>query len=99
MRFLSLGLLWALLVLSPIAGAHDWRYQAVVITEGDRGGQIGQLRPKVFILDTQEGHMWTWVENLIGAGNSQVGTVLTYQGQLRPGNKAGEIIEERSLRD
>lgn len=99
MKFLTVGILWVLLVLPPIADAHEERYQAVVINEGARGGQTGQLRPKVFIIDTQEGHMWTWMENVIGSGSAPLGTVLTYQGQLRPGKKGGEIINERSLSD
>ena len=60
MRALLLGLLMA---LSVQVGAEDARYQAVVLHEGGRTASSGSLHPRVFLLDTREGHMWTWEEN------------------------------------
>lgn len=49
------------------------RYQAIA------------LRPDVFILDTQEGHLWLW-----GAANNEI--LLMYQGQIAPCEKMGDVV-------
>jgi hypothetical protein len=75
----------------------DGRYQAIALHEGSRSSQSGALSSKVFILDSRDGHMWTWEENsrLPGANARLLfGTVLTYQGQLKPGAKMGEVVDQ-----
>lgn len=94
MRFLSI--LLALVVL-PVAAAEDGRYEAVVIPQAGRPGQSSSLYPKVFILDTREGHLWTWSENEAiyeDARTPRFGSALIYQGRLRPGTRMGEIVDK-----
>jgi hypothetical protein len=86
-----------LLLFLPPAFAETSRYQAVVIPEAGRTGQSANLSSRVFILDTVEGHLWTWGENEaiyndIG-GKPRFGTALIYQGRVKPGTKMGEVIE------
>ena len=74
------------------------RYQAVVLMEGGQGNQFGKLLPKVFIIDSKEGHMWildhnTKLQSPI-KGKFALGSVLTYQGRVRPGKKMGEVVEQ-----
>jgi len=69
--------LLAMLVASP-ASAFE-RYQAVVIQEGPS--------PRVFLLDTRDGHMWSWSETIRGSDQE-----LRYEGKLRPGKEPGELI-------
>jgi hypothetical protein len=69
-----------ILSLSALSAQAQPRYQAVVIQEG--------TAPRVFILDTREGHLWTWTENLRGADQE-----LRYQGRVRPGRAMGEVID------
>jgi len=47
----------------------------------------------IFILDTKEGHMWL-LETKESRVDGKLSGGLKYQGKLRPGNKAGEIIFE-----
>ena len=95
-------ILSAFLATMPVvADEYRGRYQAVVLHEGGQGNQFGKLLPKVFIIDSQEGHMWTLEHNtkLQGTkGEFALGTVLTYQGHLRPGKKMGEIVEQAESR-
>ncbi len=91
-------LLTFFLTTLPVA-ADDYkgRYQAVVLHEGGQGNQFGKSLPEVFIIDSQDGHMWTLEQHtkLEGVkGGFALGTVLTYQGRVRPGKKMGEIIEQ-----
>ena len=84
------------LMLTALAGsaAEPERYHAITIPESGESQGSG-LSAKVFILDTQQGHMWTWSENepiYDGGDTPKLGTVLIYQGQLRPGTKMGEIV-------
>lgn len=84
----------ALLACAP-AWAEVGRYEAVVLHEGGRSAEGGSLRPRVLLLDTRDGHFWTWEENTLirgGAGPDRFGTVLTYQGRLRPGEAPGEVM-------
>ncbi len=93
---LMLGVM--LCVSIPARAAEDGRYRAVVLHEGGRSDQYGALIPKVFILDSRDGHMWTWEQNsrLSGEkGSISFGTVLTYQGQIKPGKQMGEVMEQR----
>ena len=41
----------------------------------------------IFIIDSQEGHIWVWLLN-------NEGSFLIYEGQLFPGTRMGEIIEK-----
>lgn len=79
--------------VSVSAGAADTgRYQAVPL-DGEGPGRGGS---RVLILDTQEGHVWTWSGNeLIGDGGSgrRYGSAFIYQGKVRPGSKNGEVID------
>lgn len=95
---LALGLLaWA------DAGAQEdgRRYEAVVIPQGARFGEGGSLQPKVLILDVREGHFWTFEENVRlpdqGPG-AAFGSALIYQGRVRPGTRAGELVERSPSR-
>jgi hypothetical protein len=45
----------------------------------------------IFILDTQKGHLWVWVNQKDSSG--QPAEFLFYQGQVVPGSKMGEIID------
>ncbi len=73
------------------------RYQAIVLHEGGQGNQFGKLLPKVFIIDSREGHMWILDHNTKlhkPKGDFALGSVLTYQGRVRPGRKMGEVVEQ-----
>ena len=84
-KWLHIGMT-ALLAI-PAVATETGRYEAVRLQEGARVGESGSLRSKIFILDTVEGHFWTWEEDI------RLGSTLTYRGQARPGEKPGEIIE------
>jgi hypothetical protein len=90
MRLIVTGLLilLALLIATPtIAGESGiGRYQAILI-----GGKEGSSSC-VFILDTKEGHIWTW--GLAVVSIEKVSERITYKGRVRPGKKVGEVIEE-----
>jgi hypothetical protein len=45
----------------------------------------------IFILDTQKGHLWVWVNQKDNTG--QPAEFLFYQGRVVPGSKMGEIID------
>jgi hypothetical protein len=77
--------------------AEEGRYRAIVLHEGGLSGESGSFSPKVFIVDSRDGHMWTWEQNartLKQKGKAFFGTAITYQGQLRPGKHMGELIEQ-----
>lgn len=98
-RPLRFILLFALFLqsFSTLAGDEPGRYQATVLHEGAQGGKSAKLIPKVFIMDTKDGHMWVLEQNTKlhkPKGEFAIGTVLIYQGRVRPGKKMGEIIEE-----
>ncbi len=104
-RFRATLLTLALSIASPWSLAQDpntttqasGRYQAVVVPQGGRGAQTGSLNAKVLILDSQAGHLWIWSEGeaIYGAeGRPQFGTVLIYQGKIRPGSRMGEVIDQ-----
>ena len=87
-----------LMTLPAVADEENNRYQAVVLHEGGQGNQFGKLLPKVFIIDSKDGHMWILDHNSKlhnpKKGGFALGSVLTYQGQVRPGKKMGEVIEQ-----
>ncbi len=75
----------------------DGRYQAVVLHTAGASSGTGSISPKVFILDTRDGHMWTWEQNARvqrKKGGLTFGNLLTYQGRLKPGKHAGDVIIE-----
>jgi hypothetical protein len=61
------------------------RYQALEINVGKKSEY------NIFILDTKDGHMWL-LETKESRVDGKLSGGLKYQGKLRPGNKAGEII-------
>ena len=77
-----IALFFVMLSAATVAGAVE-RYQAVVIQEGSS--------PRVFILDTREGHMWTWTETIRGTDQE-----LRYEGRVRPGGQVGDVIQKHS---
>lgn len=97
-RPLATAALLASTLCSPATWAgEDGRYQAVVLHSAGASGNTGSISPKVFILDTRDGHMWTWEQNARvqrKKGGLSFGNILTYQGRLRPGTHAGEVIGE-----
>jgi len=85
-----------LLLNLPTALAQTGRYQAVAIPEAGRTGQNANLSSRVLILDTAEGHLWSWGENEAlydHSGKPRFGAALIYQGRIKPGTKMGEVIE------
>jgi len=90
-RLFLITLLFASMANLGVA-AEVGRYQAVPM-DGDGPGR-GSGR--VLIIDTQEGHVWTWSGNeLLGDGGSgrRYGSAFVYQGKVRPGNKNGEVLD------
>ncbi len=92
-------ILLASLLLLPALGsaAEDGRYQAVVLHSAGASSTTGSLSPKVFILDTRDGHLWTWEQNARvrrQKGGLSFGNVLTYQGKLKVGSHPGQVISE-----
>ena len=41
----------------------------------------------IFIIDTKEGHLWTW------GTSTETGSVLIYEGRVMPGYASGDIIK------
>ena len=79
---------------SAAYAAEVGRYRAIPL-EGEGPGR-GSSR--VLIIDSQEGHVWTWSGNELvsESGNSRrYGAAFIYQGKVRPGNKVGEIIDSQ----
>ncbi len=90
-----MGVMFMLLMTFVGHAADDGRYQAFVLQEAGGSGGTVTLMPSVFIIDSRDGHMWTWEKNmpLPGLdGKRGFGTLITYQGQVKPGAKIGEII-------
>lgn len=89
-RTLALGFGVAMTITAH--AADNGRYQAIPL-EGEAAARGGS---RVLIIDSQEGHVWTWSGNELisdsGSGR-RYGAAFIYQGKVRPGNKTGEIIE------
>jgi hypothetical protein len=95
-RFLALASLALLGASGGLAADDTGRYSAFVMHEGGRSGTSGSLQPRVFIIDTVEGHLWTWEENTRieePGKRPSFGTGLVYQGRVRPGTRMGEVID------
>ena len=87
--FTMLVILFVLLASTITARAGEsetGRYQALLI-----GGKDGRSSA-IFILDTQEGHIWTW--GLAVISMNKVMERITYKGKVRPGTKMGDVIDE-----
>ncbi|BCG63949.1 MAG: hypothetical protein methR_P1701 [Methyloprofundus sp.] len=96
-QIITCTILGTLFVAPVIAEEQYGRYRAIVLHDGGQSTKSGNLIPKVFIMDSQEGHMWVLDQNTKlnnPNGHFSLGTVLTYQGQVRPGKKMGEIVEQ-----
>lgn len=95
--------LWAIGLLFIAGGSaalaeSDGRYQAIVPHEGGSSNNSASLLPKVFIIDSRDGHMWTWEQNArmkAPKGGLSFGNALIYQGKLRPGKKPGEVVSKQ----
>mgnify|MGYP001261941365 CR=1 FL=1 len=87
-------------LLTPPVWAHSddaGRYQALPLAGAD-GGKGGG---RALILDTRDGHVWVWSENelrVMPDGSRRYGPGFIYQGQLKPGSKPGEFLEQKSVR-
>lgn len=92
---LAIGAVTGLAVV-PAEADENRRYQAVVLLDAGKSAQSGSLHPRVFVLDTRDGHMWTWEEKarVGGTKGTRFGTVITYQGRVRPGSRMGEVVEQ-----
>lgn len=77
------------------SAADIGRYQAIPL-EGEAAARGGS---RVLIVDSQQGHIWTWSGNELmpdsGSGR-RYGAAFIYQGKVRPGNKTGEVMDTQS---
>ena len=92
------SILTATLLAGASYAADIGRYQAIPL-EGEGASRGGS---RVLIIDSLEGHVWTWSGNeLIAEGGSgrRYGAAFIYQGKVRPGNKAGDIIDLQPKKD
>lgn len=86
---------WGVVFFTSVHAAEAGRYQAVPL-EGEGNARGGS---RVFIIDTQDGHVWTWSGNeLVGSGGNErrYGPAFVYHGKVRPGSRTGEVIEPQS---
>lgn len=84
------GLVLTLSMSLNATAAETGRYQALPL-----GSETARNSPRTLIIDSRDGHLWLWGENeaLIDEnGARRYGTAIIYQGRLRPGSKAGEIV-------
>lgn len=90
------GLLLAVAVTATQA-AEVGRYQAIPLEgEGARGAS------RVLIIDSQDGHVWTWSGNELiadSASGRRYGAAFIYQGRVRPGHKEGDVIDLQIKKD
>ena len=95
---------WAVLIQAALTSAalmgvahaaEVGRYQAIPL-EGEASSRGGS---RVLIIDSQEGHVWTWSGNELiadtGSGR-RYGAAFIYQGKVRPGSKTGEVIDSQA---
>ena len=93
MRSLLVSLV--LLAFSISANAERGRYEAIALSESAHSMEYGAMIPKVLILDTELGHLWTWSEHELSSenGSPRYGPALLYHGQVKVGDKAGVTID------
>ena len=82
-----LGILLWTLIAQNVFAQELGRYQVVALpkVEGEPTYAL--------IIDTKEGHIWTWGESNREKGTSKVGRYLIYQGKVKPGSRMGEVIK------
>lgn len=91
----------ALLLLLGTSGtgvAAEGRYRAIVLHEGGASNNSATLAPKVFIIDSRDGHLWTWEQNSrlnSPKGGLTFGNALIYQGRVKPGKRPGDIVQQQ----
>ena len=82
-------------LMGAVHAAEVGRYQAIPL-EGEASSRGGS---RVLIIDSQEGHVWTWSGNELiadtGSGR-RYGAAFIYQGKVRPGSKTGEVIDSQA---
>ena len=84
-------------LFGPAQADEVGRYRAIVLHESGTPSQSAALSPKVFILDSRDGHMSTWEQNAWmkdPRGEMRFGTTTIYQGKLKVGSHMGEVIEQ-----
>ena len=94
--------LWAIGLLFLAGGStamaeSDGRYRAIVLHEGGSSNSSASLLPKVFIIDSRDGHMWIWEQNArikAPKGGLSFGNALIYQGRVKPGKKPGDVVSQ-----
>ncbi|MCB1863491.1 MAG: hypothetical protein H6964_00065 [Chromatiaceae bacterium] len=82
---------------ASLCAQEDGRYRAIVLHEGGASINSASASPKVFILDSRDGHMWTWEQNAWtkdAKGDPRFGTTTIYQGRLKVGSRMGEVVEQ-----
>jgi hypothetical protein len=90
LRLISIGFLILVITLTTAVttmAKGPGRYQAMEMSQGDKGEYT------IFILDTLDGHMWLLQGEESTVTGKPLGN-LKYQGQVRPGKTAGEVILE-----
>ena len=80
-----LTLAFLLTTVGSTVAVESGRYQAMQISVGKKSEY------NIFILDTKEGHMWL-LETRESRIDGKLFGGLKYQGKLRPGKKAGDVI-------
>jgi hypothetical protein len=83
----ALTLAFLLTTVGSTLAVESGRYQAMQINVGKKSEY------NIFILDTKEGHMWL-LETRESRIDGKIFGGLKYQGKLRPGKKAGDVIFE-----
>ena len=81
----ALTLAFLLTTVGSTVAVESGRYQAMQISVGKKSEY------NIFILDTKEGHMWL-LETRESRIDGKLFGGLKYQGKLRPGKKAGDVI-------
>lgn len=91
MRRLMLALM--LLIPNSVPADDEGRYQMMLVQEGGAADGGNFQLPRVLVLDTEEGHLWTWGTEFEARDRArQKIRTITYQGRLRPGARPGEVI-------
>ena len=81
----ALTLAFLLTTVGSTMAVESGRYQAMQIRVGKKSEY------NIFILDTKEGHMWL-LETRESRIDGKLFGGLKYQGKLRPGKQAGDVI-------
>ena len=89
-RIMSWVILMSVLFMANPLMAEPGRYQAVPFGREDSTG-LG-----VFILDTKEGHCWTFWKALLGDKSP---ASIIYEGKVRIGSNPGENVQKENLSD